>query len=400
MKNSDVLFQEFKLATKQICTDLSLEYKNIEFTRYETKKTGIDYIATMSNDPPQFSFHIRTTTKDIDPTLGSMKAELEIIYSESANPFFFYENIDYMRDHPNFLQRWAAWAVTQYNVEHNPANLGSLFNDAHIQICGIPRDIQTRTVFKLLMSGILNSDVIKIYIYIFRHAEEIHHYRSYSYAISPIRHDMGGEWFFFLNFGSPDSGGASMMLNLAKSWILEMGNLSKVEHFDISYNELELFLRDKSINEHIFPNSLEIKPRTLFIDTDNFKKNFDKMYRKFADKFEIYEYPERMRSLRALVQTALEETHNHYKIKLGEENNRTVSKLATSLVKNKIIDPHLLKWFDVFSDVSNKSAHGDYPSENDLANELIENQCVISVDIGIWLISMLNTTMSTDHDEI
>ena len=399
MKNSDALFQEFKLATEQICADLSLEYRNVKFTRYETKKTGIDYSAFMSNDPPQFSFYISTTTKDKDPTLGSMKAELEIIYSESANPFFFCENIDYMRGHPNFLQRWVAWAVTQYNVEHNPANLGSMFNDAYIQICGVPRDIRTRTLFKLLMSGILNSDVTKIYVYIFRHAEEIHHYRSYSYAISPIRNDMGGEWFFFLNFGSPDSGGASMMLDLAKRWIFKMGNLSKIEYFDISYDELELFLRNKSINEHIFPNSLEIKPRTLFIDTDNFRKNFDKIYRKFVDKFEIYEYPERMRSLRALVQTALEETHNHYKIEL-EENNRTVSKLATSLVKNKIIDPPLLKWFDVFSDVSNKSAHGDYPSENDLVDELIENQCVISVDIGIWLISMLGTTMRTDHGEI
>ena len=89
MKNSDVLFQEFKLATKQICADLSLEYKNIEFTRYETKKTGIAYIATMSNDSPQFSFHIGTTTKDIDPTLGPHESRVRNNLFRICQPILF-----------------------------------------------------------------------------------------------------------------------------------------------------------------------------------------------------------------------------------------------------------------------------------------------------------------------
>lgn len=398
MTNSGMLFQEFKLATQQICKDLSIEYENVEFVRYETQKTGLDYDATIHTELPRFSFHLKTTTKDVDPTSGSMDAWLEIAYSESTGSFALGENVDNMRGRSDFLQRWAARAVGQYNMRHNTANLESLFHDVNIMMCGIPQDMRSVSMFEFLMSGILSSDVNKVHIYIFRHVEEVTYYRTYSYAISPIRVDRGDDWFIFWRFASPDSGAASKKFDIANKWISRMSSISKIEYFDVDDIDLGRFLKANSINEHIFSELPQTRPRNMLVNTDAFGEDFSKQYDDFDEKFETYSHAERMRSLRTLVQTALEETCTRHEVELVEDAKKTIDRLSADLVKNEIIEPPLKKWFEVFCDVANRSAHRNYPSDDDLLDELNERQYDTCIDIGIWLISKLGETMSTDAE--
>src|SRR5574337_809426 len=87
------LYQEFKNATLTICSDLKINENEVEVTRYETPKLGVDYVSTSSGEPLHFYFHLRTVTKETEVTQGRMTVDLGIYSSEGAPSFEFDEEI-------------------------------------------------------------------------------------------------------------------------------------------------------------------------------------------------------------------------------------------------------------------------------------------------------------------
>ena len=136
---SGALYEEFLDATRQVCEDLGINPRRIKLTRFETEHVGITYIAEGSNKTTRFVFDVKTEAKGRDLLSGTMDASMEICYDKNASPFFLSENIDYMRVHQPSLPRWAAWAVFNFNLKHNPVNLESLFNEMPLRVYGLPR---------------------------------------------------------------------------------------------------------------------------------------------------------------------------------------------------------------------------------------------------------------------
>ena len=189
------------------------------------------------------------------------------------------------------------------------------------------------------------------------------------------------------------------MLDMAEKWISRISSKSKIEYFDICYDELGQFLSEKSINKHILSEFSQTESKNLFAYHDNLGEDFAGQYTDFTEKFQTYNPADNMRTLRVLVQIALEKVCEHNNIMPEKETDRTIIKLARNLVNNQAIEENTMPWFSVFSDVANRSAHGNYPSKEDLADELKKRQYNICIDVGIWAIFMLDETINTYNSE-
>ena len=386
-------FEGFKSATSQICEDLSISPKSIKFDHYETPKTGLDYIADGKGKGISFNFHLRTETKEDDVTTGRITASLEIYYSESASSFYFHEDIDYLRGHSDFLGRWAAWAVFNYNIKHNPVNLDSLFNETDIKVYGLPRYTHpTIMELRIFFNGLRNI-AKKVLVYRFRHPDDEVRYRSFSYAfyVYPGNTHL---WVFFPELGGLDSGGAFHDYKTVEKLLKTKKIKIERKNFDISYKDLRKYLEEHALRV-IGSHTVE-KENLKLVGLDKpqspFGIDFADSKQKFFDMYEKEEYPQALRSLRALVQEALERTCDRYRITMEDVKKRNIGKLSEGIIQKKIVDGMLREWFNAFTVVANLASHREFPSQSDMRNYTIFVRVELTFKLGIYLIMELENT--------
>ena len=206
------LLNEFKLATEQINDYLKLDAKETNYSRYETKGVGLDYIASSHFDEKGFDFHIRTFTKNDNMIGEKINVSFQIYNSDGVSPFFTYDKIKMTQHHANFLQRWISMSLSKYNKEVLSDDLKRLFYDADIKVYGIPNNptFNCREI-EVFLRGITSSTE-KLTICKFRHVRKVDNYRQFSFAFLTSR-GTPPLWVFFLQVGSPDSRGAKMALD-------------------------------------------------------------------------------------------------------------------------------------------------------------------------------------------
>ncbi|WP_179365132.1 hypothetical protein [Nitrosarchaeum sp. AC2] len=244
-QTSDEVFKQFVEATRQIADDLNITQKNVNIERYETPTVGISYIAEGISKNYRFTFDLKTWAKGKDVLDGRMSPSLEISYSDSSAPFWVHEDdLKEFIHHPNFISRWAAWGVFNFNLKHNPANLESLFNDMSIRVYGIPQHTSpTIGEAYLLFGGINKYHSKRLLVYKFRHVEPGDKYRSFSYAFLCSHNNFHDFWVFFPNCGGLDSGGANGDLQTIEELISSVKVKVEKKNLDIKYEELESFLK-------------------------------------------------------------------------------------------------------------------------------------------------------------
>jgi hypothetical protein len=123
-----------------------------------------------SSGTPSFTFLVRKRFQSGGPDRElKLQVALEIRYEEHATPFEFDQDITSMVTHPNFLIRWAGWAVHNFNLQHHPPNLDSLIGQNHVRVYSMPRSsYPTQAEFQLLMKG-LHASNSKVTVLKFRH---------------------------------------------------------------------------------------------------------------------------------------------------------------------------------------------------------------------------------------
>lgn len=394
---SDEIFKQFIDASRQISEDLGINYKKVKVDRYETGAVGLSYIAIGEGKPYRFDFHLKTTTEKSNVTTGKMEASINIRYDEGSVPFRIHEDITELKTHSDFLARWTAWAVYNFNIKHNPINLDSLFNEMDILVYGIPRNTYpTMTEMQLLMGGVRTIKKGKILIYRFRHVDPTVKYRSFSYAFLVAHDDLHYFWVFFPEVGGLDSGGAGHDLQTTEELIKKIKVKTERKYFDIKYNKLEKFL-SKHVIAFESRRSGELIFRLSEPSEETLGKEFAKAYSKFEQRYENEQYPQALRDLRALVQESMEIVCEKKNIDIAEIKKRDIGNLSGILVKHKIIDGKLIEWFRAFSSVANLAAHKEFPSEKDLSNYHLKERILMTLLLGTHLISEIERTITKPY---
>lgn len=390
-------YAEFLQATREICDDLGVDQRRVKLTRYETEFTGLDYIAVGRSRKRGFDFHVKTESKMRDPLKGTRYATLDIYYSENAAPFSLHENIDYMKIHEPALPRWAAKAVFDFNLKHNPVNLESVFNGIPIRVYGLPRNAYpSLSEMKALVGGLDRYQKGKIIVYRFRHIIDSN-YRAFSYAFL-VRMSIHEYWAFFPELGGMDSGGWSIALNETEKMIrtLSRGKRVEVIPVDVEYERLEEFLET---NGQGFNFDYKIKQEFAVDEEHVFGPNFSRSFVKFEERLANEDYEQALRDLRALVQTA-QEFVIRKKLVIQTERDSSVQKLGSILVDKKVVDEGLRHWFVAFSSVANESSHKLYPSQDDLSDHVSKQRVMVTIQIGRQLIRELEKTVRSPKQEI
>ncbi len=390
------LYHAFMRAAKQLCDDLDVNYKRVKLERYETRGVGVSYTVEGKGKIYRFTFHLKTETESSDVTKGKMYATLDIYYSDTAAPFFFHEEISNLKMHPNFLERWTAWAVFNFNLKHNPVNLKSLFHGTSIRVYGLPRYTDpTISELTILLNGVAKCQRGKLVVYRFRHVDRDDKYRSFSYAFLVSTDNMHFYWVFFPQLGGLDSGGASEDLRTAEKLISQISHNLKLErkHFDISYEHLVKFLLEHTDSfERIYLS----KPHRQALSRPSeeaFGKDFVEAYSKFEERFAAKAYPQALRDLRALVQHALEITCQKKRIDISTMKDLDISRLSGELIGKNIIDGKLQNWFHAFASIANLASHKVFPTDKDLERLNLAQRIMMTFQLGAQLISELESVL-------
>ena len=393
------LLDEFTKAATELAVDFGLNPKYVVIEHLETPKMGLDYSAELYKKEKGFSFYIRTVTEEVDSTKGEMTATLSLAFKEEIPPYYFNENIDYLKLHPSFLSRWVAWAMFNFRQAHERIDLFSLFQDCTIRIYGIPQySHPAEQECEILFKGIIAVQKNKLFVYKFRHIRDGDRYRSFSYA---IRVDAGRSppyWVFFANQSGLDSGGAGGtyfafedMINWAKEK-LEV----EITNIDVKYEELERFLLESKSGFDSILRDDNLRDLFRFADPSNVLDGCDAEYEKFQQRINAKEYPQALRELRALVQQAEENVAKMKSVDVSRIGELNVNNLAVALIKEKVIDGKLSPWFLAFSSIANIAAHRNYPTKKDLENWTIRRRILLTLYLGRQLLEELENTLD-DH---
>jgi hypothetical protein len=390
------LLDEFTNAATELAIDFGLTPKDIVIKHFDTPKMGIDYSAELYKKGKGFSFYIRTVTEEEDSTKGRMTATLSLAFKEEIPPYYFDENIDYLKWHPEFLSRWVAWAMFNFRQAHERVDLFSLFQDCTIRIYGIPNySLPAEQECEILFKGIIAVQTNKLFIYKFRHIRDGDRYRGFSYAIRVDADRSPPYWVFFANQSGLDSGGAGGtyyvfedMINLAKKSLKV-----KITKIDVEYEQLERFLLERKSGFDSILRGDDLHDLFRFADPSNVLEECDAEYEKFQQRLNAKEYPQALRELRALVQQAEENVARMKSVDLSKIGELNVNSLAAALIKAKVIDGKLSPWFQAFSSVSNIAAHRNFPTRTELENWTLRRRVLLTLYLGRQLLEELENAL-------
>lgn len=396
------LLDDFVKAAKEVAIDLEMNEERIEFHRAETPKVGLDYTAMSSEDAKGFDFHLRTRTEEQDPTSGEMEAFLGINFAEGVAAYVFHENINYIKGHPDFLSRWVSWAIFNFRKEHEKINLQSLFYDVTIRIYGIPGYCDPAEAEAILLfNSLLESQKDKVLIYRFRHIRrETFLQRSLSYAVL-VRTKIGYPqfWVVFPNNCGMDSGRAHSTYLRFESLIEMLSQRLDVEiqRYDIEYAELDRFLLKNASGFFSILRESNLDWLYYYWEPSQALTGSEEQFQKFRERLEKKEYAQALRDLRALVQQAQENVAKHKNLDYSVVRDPNINKLASFLVKEKQLEGRLLPWFAAFTSFANLASHRDFPTEQDMRNEITRTRVLLTFYLGIKMLQELDAVLSSER---
>jgi hypothetical protein len=393
-------WSEFIEAVKQICSDLDIpeEAVNMEVVVYDPE---FFYSASSRRAKlPDFAFHVDYTRRARDIEKPQLYATLEVDFDDHTPAFYIRNALGDGSYPPDCVVRWAALAVHQFNLKHNPTNLESLFGETSIRVYGLPHySDPTTTEMQLLMRG-LRSMKSQVTVHRFRHLREDDWYRSYSYAVW-AQTDRHGYWAFFHEAGGLDSGEANRDMKLMEQLILDLGKLVRVKNHDIESSVLEHFLLKKCEGfESMLRDSDLAREHRLALDDGlepTFGLEFSKHLHNMENAYEQADYASSLRDLRVLVQEALEQIARLRKVDVGDMSSPNVPKLADKLKNANVIDESLLPWFHAFTSIANPSSHRLFPNREDLKDSVIRMRVLACFVIGRQLLLELEACASKER---
>lgn len=341
-----------------------------------------------------FGFSVSYKVEDVHKTgvKPYVHANLEIEY-ERQTKWYQQDDITSMVGHPNYLIRWAGWAVHNFNLEHNPVNLERHIGDNAVEVYGGDRRDESLTQFELLLTGLQRLGS-KVAVMRLRHVSEAEWYRSYSYAIWAESGQLPGLWVFFYNIGGLDSGGWYGSYKHVEKKIAELGNNATIETYDMKDRDLTSFLLRK---DTLFLHSIRLspfEPESLYPSLslhDSFsesKLGHDAIetYKKAEFSFIAADYEGALRDLRAAVQDALEHAAERLEADISAIKDPDITKLAGALVNNGKLEGRLTSWFGAFASFANLASHGAYPTEKQLRNPQVRMRVLGTFVLGRQLL--------------
>lgn len=386
------LLEYFISAAKEIVVDFELNPKKIKIRHVQTPRIGLDYTAELYVKGRGFDFHLRTVTEDEDPTQGEMTASLTISFKEEAAPYFFHENIDYVKEHSHFLSRWASWAIFNFRQEHQKVDLQSLFHDTILRVYGLPLySTPAEQEAELLFRGIIAAQKSKLFIYKFRHVRRADLYRSFSYAVRVDLESGLPFWVFFPETCGLDSGGARHTYEQFENLISLAGSKLEVEikRVDIEYSELEKFLLGNAESFESIIRTDRLEDLFRFSHPSMVLEGSEEQYERLLQRLDAEEYPQVLRDLRALVQQAEENVAKKKNIDISEIAAPDVNKLAALLIKEKLLDGRLYPWFQAFATIANIASHRDFPTQEELEDWTLRRRIFLTIYLGRQLLEEL-----------
>ena len=305
---------------------------------------------------------------------------LDLGFNDTPVLFNFYHKIDNTKT-PYNLDRWLSNCIKLINdCKRTPFDY--YFYDLPYLNYGMEGISNTTAyLFKVTLFGILNADNIKrVWIARIRHIRKDDLYRSFSYAILPFGKI---DWLIFPDAVGLDSGGALDGYESIEDSIEEAKKIGDVEIIDIDAS-LEAF---KTKFEYLYTDNVETHNREeLYVILSRMKKHsfelteFFKAAQRIDDEIEKQEYMPALRNMRALIEGLCKYIckANAITIKADDPN---INNLSSALLDKKIIDYHIIPWFNAFNSIANEAAHGvdssklfdmDYEIETDLFDTTIK----------------------------
>jgi len=391
---AEMFLDDFRRVAEEIAEDLEMEEGKIKIGHGESH-LGFDYTAGLFNNTRGFDFHLRKKIeKTRQKTIEKMEASLAIHFQEGVAPYFFHESIDYIVGHPDFLGRWASWAIFNFRQAHEKINLESLFHEMDIRIYGIPGYCEpAESEAETLFNGILATQEGKVIVYRFRHMDpESYLCRSLSYAVYVSPKGFSSFWAVFPDNCGLDSGGGYSAYNHFEKLIEKVKQRYEVEvkKYDALYDEFEAFLLKKSAG---FSSAIGNHDLDMLTHHSNRLKVLDgsqKEFEGFMQRLEKKQYSQALRDLRALVQQAQENVVRSVSLDASHISDPDVNKLASLLIEHKYIDGRLRSWFTAFTSIANLASHGDFPTKKNMTDPLLRTRVLLTFHIGIYLIDELN----------
>ncbi len=233
----------FCKATKQLCKDLGMDYNQVRIHRHESEGR-FNYMAS-GYDKYSLVFGVILDTVE-HPMLATY---IEIGYSEGSMPFDFGEEFSESERDGGYLIRWVEYAVHKFRLEHEPANLTSLFSGASIRVYGIREDTDlTLAEMKIFVNGLKKTPNDQVTVYKFRHIEHDTRYMSFSYGFSVAMSGiMRPFWVFFHGVGGTHPSRGNRHLELIEA-ITKNIKGSTQTRFDVEYHMLNKYLSEHAVS--------------------------------------------------------------------------------------------------------------------------------------------------------
>jgi hypothetical protein len=390
-KRIDAVKSQFSLAAKQIASDLGIDVANVEYDSIEREddpEVFFDARGGASSGIPSFEFSVKSAFRGFGPNRElRLRAMITIEYEQHAPAFAFEQDITSKVGHQDFLIRWAAWAVHNFNLTHHPPNLESLIGDVYVRVCGLPQSLHpTETEFQLLMKGLQVSNS-KVTVLKFRHVDPGNGDRSYSYAIW-AETEISGLWIFFCKAGGLDSGGWYQSYKRIEGLIHDLGANVTVKNFDMRYRDLERFLLRRGAGfDTLYSGDFDLESfQHELLSLDSLGGKVSDAFRKSEESFWKEDYAGSLRDLRAVVQDALEYVAQLHHIDLTSVKDPDVPNIAGKLVGANVLEGRLTPWFQSFASIANLASHGTYPTEADWLNPRIRVRVLCTFVLGRQLL--------------
>ena len=359
---------EFCEAVHHLCDKLEIDHADVKIECFPNGRI-LEYRAD-SKSQDGLAVGINHDPDNIEDLQAFISIPLE-----NAFPFIRETNIPKYGSNKNRLIHWIDTILYEKDLEYKLTNLNTLFHNTTIRI--YENKYPRLTELQIFLAGIQETFPDgKLIIYRFQHINELdNYYRWFSYAFS-IKHDRCESFYtLFPKIGGLDSGGAKLILNEIETMIKNMNMLTTRKEFNVGYNELEQFLKQKTFSFHS-PEISEVNFYPYAPADDSFGNEFYSEYTKFLKTYRDGDYPRALRDLRTLVEKALRITRSEFNID-PEKESKSIVDLCNELLSQNI-PKYLRTWVESFTAIANYSVHG-----RTILNDQKQEQMIILLGMEI-----------------
>ena len=391
---NDKLYRMFCDATRQLCSDLEMDYDQVRKDRRESaSRSSYNAYEFGCKYPLTFSV-LLDQIKEMDHPMLSVW--IQIPYGEGSAPFVFE---DYATPKPerrgDYLMRWVEYAAYKFHLKHEPANLNSRFAGAGIRVYGMEKQPDlTQAEMKIFINGIKRTPNDRITVYRFRHMNNDPWRRSYSYGFNVALRSMPYPfWVFFHGVGDT----YPMVTNPYLKEIEKMTrNIrgSVHERFDIEYDTLHKYLQGHAVS-FVPRRSGEMLFDLNEVPAERLKDEFKEAYSKFLQHLGNGDYPEALRGIRVLVQDMLEDICRENGVDMRKHPN--INNLSQDIKSHGIIDNKIEALLNAFTPYPNDAAHRILPKDY-TDDALTRNIIKTTILLGAQLITYMIENVKRDKE--